>query len=208
MLSACKKSLWFSFRMYFQPCSYFASSIMYGGSWEWVIIIINQVLWCLGLDLVLLTLCCCWWFLKVTSSFLTLSIFSDKLEEFLHWTLGVTDTEESEDTVTLKWMSTSQWISLDLKSMNIVDQSTVEEIASKANIQITSQLWAFSALSVLSFERPQPRAFSASSGLSFERSQLRAFSASSASALSFECECSQLQALSASSVLSRLRQNM
>ena len=70
----------------------------------------------------------------------------------------------------------------------------------------TSQyLWAFSASSVLSFERSQLQAFSASSVLSFKRSQHWALSA--LSALSFER--SQLQALSASSAhsveLSQLR---
>ena len=48
----------------------------------------------------------------------------------------------------------------------LIPQGTVEEIAS---IQITSQLQAFSALSVLSFERSQLQVFSASSVLSFER---------------------------------------
>ena len=83
---------------------------------------------------------------------------------------------------------------------------TVEEIASYADIQISSsvlsfersQLRAFSASSVLSFKRSQLREFSASSVLSIERSQLRAFSA--LSVLSFER--SQLRAFSASSVLS------
>ena len=61
-----------------------------------------------------------------------------------------------------------------------------------------SQLRALSASSALSSERSQLRAFSASSALSFQRSQLRAFSA--LSALSFEH--SQLRAFSASSLLS------
>lgn len=40
-----------------------------------------------------------------------------KFSEFLQWTLGVTDTEELDDTVTLrfKWMSTSQRTSFGLK---------------------------------------------------------------------------------------------
>ena len=63
----------------------------------------------------------------------------------------------------------------------------MEEIATCADIQISSsvlcfkrsQLWAFSASSVLSFECSQLWAFSALTVLSFDRSQLRAFSPSS-----------------------------
>ena len=62
-------------------------------------------------------------------------------------------------------------------------------------LRTSKYLRAFSASSVLSFERSQFRALSVSSALSFERSQLRALNI-----LSFER--SQLRALSASSVLS------
>ena len=49
------------------------------------------------------------------------SLFEFKFSEFLQWTLGVTDTEELDDTVTLrfKWMSTSQWTSFGLKYLRL-----------------------------------------------------------------------------------------
>ena len=49
------------------------------------------------------------------------SLFEFKFSEFLQWTLGVTDTEELDDTVTLrfKWMSTSQWTSFGLKYLKL-----------------------------------------------------------------------------------------
>ena len=76
-----------------------------------------QILLHLGL-VGLLPLLVVWCFVFFKSNLVGLvSLFEFKFSEFLQWTLGVTDTEELDDTVTLrfKWMSTSQRTSFGLK---------------------------------------------------------------------------------------------
>ena len=69
---------------------------------------------------------------------LNISVSEFKCSEFLHLIVGVTDTDESDDTVTFKWISTLHLTSFDLKMDQLINLKS--QIFSKWTICCTVEI--------------------------------------------------------------------